>query len=92
MKSRPPLQTFRAAVLSLKMQMLEIGETLPFSDVECVICEDLTSVLLFVPDGRGHWVYSGFELAHPVESEEQFDACAFERAALNASRPMEASR
>jgi hypothetical protein len=87
MSVRPQLHTFSAAVLSLKMQVLEIGEALPFSDVECDLCEDLRSAVLYVPDGTGHWVYSAFDLPNAVENEDQFDARAFERAALAASRP-----
>jgi hypothetical protein len=69
------------------MQLLEIGETLPFPDAECDVCEDLKSALLFVPDGRGHWVYSGFDLPEPLENEDQFNSNAYVRAAIKASRP-----
>jgi hypothetical protein len=82
-----PLRTFNAAVLSLKMQLLEIGETLPFPDVECDLVEDLKSAMLFVPDGRGHYLYALFDLPDPVEHEDQFDPRAFECAALDASIP-----
>jgi hypothetical protein len=87
MTARPPIQTFPAAVLSLKMQLLEIGETLPFSDVECDLVEDLKSALLYVPDGHGHWVYAGFDLPGPVEHEDEFNSHAYVQAALDASMP-----
>ena len=46
---------------------------------EAVLCEDFTSIMLYVPDGVGWWLARYFHLPAPVT---EIDAAAVERELL----------
>ena len=64
--------TFAEAKFSIESQLAELGKALDPHQLEIVLCEDNRSVVIYHPDGKGHWVYSGFNFLEI--NPDDFDA------------------